>query len=68
MTKWDEEFDATIQYANSGNDYYYEWVDLESENCNSIASLFEDELGLGFSKMKVRVKIQKGKAIFITKV
>ena len=66
--KWDNEFDATLEYDNNGNDFYYEWTNLNCEDYNSLESLFDDVFGVDISNspVKVRIKTKKDHSVFIT--
>jgi hypothetical protein len=64
---WEKTIQGTFEYHNDGNDYFYEWYELETEPpSQSLEDLIEEYLGAGFmSSTKVEIKVRKG-AIFIT--
>ena len=61
---WVKTFNGKMSIDNDGNDYYYEWVSLESDE-GSLTDILQEWFELGFDPIKVRIKVMKN-AIFIT--
>ena len=45
VKNWEKEFDATMEYCNDGNDYFYEWISVDSEE-GSLTDILEKWLDI----------------------
>jgi hypothetical protein len=64
---WDKTITGLIKKDNDANDYYFEWIEFESDTHN-LTDLFEEFLGAGICK-DVKVVVKGGKGIlFFEKV
>jgi hypothetical protein len=62
---WEKEWEDTLVTENDGNDFFYEWIALESGSLEKIIKEWVMN-GNGYDT-KVKIKVHKG-AIFICAV
>lgn len=62
---WEKEFSGVATYSNDANDYYYSWVEIDTEEGDTLEDLFDEFLNVNLGNdQEVVIKARKG-ALFI---
>ena len=63
---WELSFDGEVCLANDANDYFYEWIELQSDE-GTLKDILEKYLGIKYQEKTIGIKVMEGAVFFYVK-